>query len=140
MSESRSEDYIKYALNQISEIPEPQSRIDFLLKELVETINNRRRVRYDHRYSTKGGVRVVLWSVVMETEKDYQEIRERLIKIETLLENYNKNTDLKLNLLQEKIFDLNHRIDDLEDNNKWLWRTFVGAIITGLVAIGLNFI
>ena len=33
----------------------------------------------------------------MENEKDIQDIRERLIKIETLLENYNKNTDLKLN-------------------------------------------
>ena len=57
----------------------------------------------------------------MENEKDIQDIRERLIKIETMLENYNKNTDL-------------------EDSNKWLWRTALGAIITGAIAILFRFI
>ena len=65
----------------------------------------------------------------MENEKDIQDIRERLIKIETMLENYNKNTDLKLSSVEEKIAVANHRIADLEDSNKWLWRTALGAII-----------
>ena len=76
----------------------------------------------------------------MENEKDVQEIRERLIKIETLLENYNKNTDLKLSSVSEKIAVANHRIADLEDSNKWLWRTALGAIITGAIAILFRFI
>ena len=76
----------------------------------------------------------------MENEKDIQDIRERLIKIETMLENYNKNTDLKLSSVEEKIAVANHRIADLEDSNKWLWRTTLGAIITGAIAILFRFI
>lgn len=76
----------------------------------------------------------------MENEKDIQDIRERLIKIETMLENYNKNTDLKLSSVEEKIAVANHRIADLEDSNKWLWRTALGAIITGSIAILFRFI
>ena len=72
--------------------------------------------------------------------KDIQDIRERLIKIETLLENYNKNTDLKLNSFAEKLAVANHRIADLEDNNKWLWRTTFGAIITSAIAILFKFV
>ena len=76
----------------------------------------------------------------MENEKDIQDIRERLIKIETMLENYNKNTDLKLSSVEEKIAVANHRIADLEDSSKWLWRTALGAIITGAIAILFRFI
>ena len=76
----------------------------------------------------------------MENEKDIQDIRERLIKIETMLENYNKNTDLKLSSVEEKIAVANHRIADLEDSNKWLWRTALSAIITGAIAILFRFI
>ena len=76
----------------------------------------------------------------MENEKDIQDIRERLIKIETMLENYNKNTDLKLSSVEEKIAVANHRIADLEERNKWLWRTAEGAIITGEIAILCRFI
>ena len=32
------------------------------------------------------------------------------------------------------------RLDDIEDNNKWLFRTALGAVITGLIAIALSFI
>ena len=39
----------------------------------------------------------------MNDEKDVQDIRERLIKIETMLENYNKNNDLKMTNLEEKL-------------------------------------
>ena len=32
------------------------------------------------------------------------------------------------------------RLDKIEDTNKWLFRTAVGAVITGLIAIVLSFI
>jgi hypothetical protein len=32
------------------------------------------------------------------------------------------------------------RLDKIEDNSKWLFRTAVGAVITGLIAIALSFI
>ena len=76
----------------------------------------------------------------MENEKDVQDIRERLIKIETMLENYNKNNDLKMTNLEEKIKVANNRIKDLENNNQWLWRTVIGGVLTGTVAILFRFI
>ena len=76
----------------------------------------------------------------MNDEKDVQDIRERLIKIETMLENYNKNNDLKMTNLEEKIKVANNRIKDLENNNQWLWRTVIGGVLTGAVAILFRFI
>ena len=76
----------------------------------------------------------------MNDEKDVQDIRERLIKIETMLENYNKNNDLKMTNLEEKIKVANNRIKDLENNNQWLWRTVIGSVLTGAVAILFRFI
>lgn len=49
-----------------------------------------------------------------------QEVRERLIKIEVLLENMSQNNDLKLNTVEEKIKVANNRILDLENSNIWL--------------------
>ena len=45
-----------------------------------------------------------------------QEVRERLIKIEVLLENMNKNSELKNEILEEKIKVANNRISDLENS------------------------
>lgn len=65
-----------------------------------------------------------------------QDVRERLIRIETLLENSNMTIDLKLRAMEEKFTTMdekikvqNHRINDLENNNTWLWRTVIGGLI-----------
>lgn len=57
----------------------------------------------------------------MEEKETIQDIRERLVKIETLLEVNNK--------------DLFNRIKKLEDNQTWLYRLVFGAIVTGAVAL-----
>ena len=75
----------------------------------------------------------------MENEKDVQDIRERLIKIETMLENQARTNDLKLDTYEEKLKVANCRIADLENNISWLWRTSLGAIITGAVAFIFRF-
>lgn len=71
----------------------------------------------------------------MEDRDTIQEIRERLVKIEMLLENMPKSIQLQLENLEEKIKVANHRIDDLESNNTWLWRAVVGAVVGGAIAI-----
>lgn len=76
----------------------------------------------------------------MDNEKDVQDIRERLIKIETLLENYNKNSDLKMINVEEKLKVANHRIEDLENNIQWLWRTALGGVIAGAIGILFRFV
>lgn len=69
-----------------------------------------------------------------------QDILQRLTKIETLLENMNQTDDLKSKVLEEKIDVANHRIDDLEKNNTWLWRTIAGSLIGMVIALLLKFI
>lgn len=60
-----------------------------------------------------------------------QEIKERLVRIEILLEKNTENWDEKLRVA-------NHRIDDLEKNNTWLWRTIAGSLIGGVIALLLK--
>ena len=50
-------------------------------------------------------------------DETMQEVRERLIKIEVLLETMTKNNDLKLETIEEKIKVANNRISDLENSN-----------------------
>lgn len=63
-----------------------------------------------------------------------QEVRERLIKIEVLLENMSQNNNLKDELLEEKIKVANNRISDLENSNTWLWRAIAGVLISSVIA------
>lgn len=62
-----------------------------------------------------------------------QEIRERIVRIETKLDNYND-----LRATAEKAYALSTQnttnIKRIEDNLTWLWRTVVGSIITGTIA------
>ena len=61
-------------------------------------------------------------------QETIQEIKERLVRIEILLEKNTENWD-------EKIKVANHRISDLEDTIKWISRTAIGGVITGLIGI-----
>lgn len=67
-------------------------------------------------------------------EIDVQELREKLIRIEALLENMTNTNELKLDALEEKIKVANNRIADLENSNTWLWRAIAGALISAVVA------
>ena len=69
----------------------------------------------------------------MQTEFE-KEILERLIRIETKLDDYD-SIKTKVEEARAKAFSNERRINDLEDKNKWLERTTIGAIITGVVAI-----
>ena len=68
------------------------------------------------------------------SDEALQEVRERLIKIEVLLETMSKNNDLKLENIEEKIKVANNRILDLENSNTWLWRAIAGALISSVIA------
>ena len=66
-----------------------------------------------------------------------REVLERLIKIETKIDDYKslkEKTDEAFNLSMKNCED----IKDLQDKNKWLTRTIAGALITG--AVGMVFI
>ena len=74
-----------------------------------------------------------------EEEKFEIEVLTRLTRIETMLDDFkgveNKSTDAYNLSMSNK-----RRLDKIEDNNRWLFRTSVGAVITGLIAILLNLI
>ena len=76
----------------------------------------------------------------MADDKKFEiEVLTRLTKIETMLQDFkgveNKSTEAYNMAISNK-----QRLDKIEDNNKWLFRTAVGAVITGLIAIVLSFI
>ncbi|KIL07456.1 hemolysin XhlA [Clostridium botulinum] len=76
----------------------------------------------------------------MDQQETIQDIRDRLTKIEGLLENIKNTNDLKLENMEEKIKVANHRIGDLEDTIRWLWRTLAGGIAAGLIGMLFAFI
>lgn len=68
-----------------------------------------------------------------------QEIRENIIEIKLNIKNFISNNDLKMKLLEEKIKVANKRIEDLENTNKWLWRTIAGSLIGAAIAFYIKF-
>ncbi len=62
-----------------------------------------------------------------------QAIREDIVYIKTMLVNISQQTDLKLTNLEDKIKVANHRIDDLEKQNTWLWRSVIGVVVTSVL-------
>lgn len=70
-------------------------------------------------------------------ESIVQSILQRLTKIETLLEVDVANLRDKVDT---DIKNIDTRISKIENNNTWLWRTIVGAIIVALIgAITITF-
>lgn len=69
----------------------------------------------------------------MQTEFE-KEILERLIRIETKLDDYD-STKTKVEEARSKAFSNERRLNEIEDKQKWLERTVVGTVITGIIAI-----
>ena len=74
-----------------------------------------------------------------EDTKFELEVITRLTKIETMLENF-KGVEEKANKSYTLSINNKERLDKIEDNHKWAFRTSVGAIITGLIGIVLSLI
>lgn len=67
--------------------------------------------------------------------KDFEtEVLTRLARIETKLDDYD-NLKNKVEELRAKTYANERRITDIEDKNRWLERTIIGAIITGGISI-----
>lgn len=76
----------------------------------------------------------------MEENKKFEiEVLTRLTKIETMLEDF-KGIEEKSTKAYDLSLNNKERLDKIEDNNKWLFRTTIGAVLTGLIGIILNFI
>ena len=67
------------------------------------------------------------------------DIRERLVRVETKLDNHNGIRE-RVDAVEDKAIandsrgkSNTHRIDKLEENNTWLWRTIAGALIIAAI-------
>ena len=74
-----------------------------------------------------------------EEEKFKIEVLTKLSRIETILEDF-KGVESKALSAYNLSLSNKMRLDKIEDNNKWLFRTAVGAVITGLISIALTLI
>lgn len=74
-----------------------------------------------------------------EQTKFELDVLTKLARIETMLESF-KDVENKSMEAYNLSMNNKQRIDKIEDNNRWLFRTSVGAVITGLIGIILNFL
>lgn len=72
-------------------------------------------------------------------EKLQREILDRLLIIETKLDYVTKSSE-KAESAYTLALRHEEEIKEIKDNNKWLWRTAIGAIVTGVIGIGLAMI
>lgn len=70
-----------------------------------------------------------------------REVLDRLTKIEVKLDSFDAakkktyDNENDIIVLKGEVKNQENRISDLEDSNKWLFRTTVGAVIVSIVAI-----
>lgn len=74
----------------------------------------------------------------MADEKWLDDLKGDIIVIKETLKNMVATNDLKLIAMDEKLKGANDKIKDLEDNNKWLWRTVAGSIIGAAITFLLR--
>lgn len=74
-----------------------------------------------------------------------QEILQRVTRVETKIDSYNGLRD-KIDTCETKITETEarsksntHRIDKVESNLTWLWRTIAGALIVAAIAAFVTF-
>ena len=67
------------------------------------------------------------------------EVLTRLTRIETKLEDYD-NIKTKAEEARAKAYENERKIKGLEERLSWFAKTAVGAVITGIIAIGLLYL
>lgn len=73
-------------------------------------------------------------------DKDFEtEVLTRLARLETKVDDYN-GIKTKVEETRAKTYSNERRINEIEDKLRWLERTIIGSIITGIIAIVLIFL
>ena len=77
----------------------------------------------------------------MENKSFEIQVLERLTAIETTLKQQDyKAVNEKLNQTEFRSINNENRLNKIEDNNRWLWRTVGASIVTMLLGICATFI
>lgn len=61
------------------------------------------------------------------------EILQRVTAVETKVDAMTNTKDIAIEALQSTK-SAHHRLDRMESNQTWLWRTVIGAVIAGAIA------
>lgn len=73
-------------------------------------------------------------------EKDFErEVLERLTKIETKLDDYTRTRE-KVDTAYTQSNENKKDIQEIQDKIKWISRTTIGAVLTGLISLIYAFI
>jgi prefoldin subunit 5 len=67
-------------------------------------------------------------------EKFEREVLDRLIVIETKMDMFTQTTG-KVEEAYSMASKAKEDIEEIKERNKWLWRTSIGAVITGAIGI-----
>lgn len=68
------------------------------------------------------------------------EMLQRITRVETKVDNMDEKLDRAIQANETAVEALqsaksaHHRLDKIEDNQKWLWRTFAGAFVLAIAA------
>jgi hypothetical protein len=72
-----------------------------------------------------------------DNQKILLEIRDKVIRIETKIEDYSSMRD-KLDETYGVAYGNKEDIDEMKDSQRWLWRTVSGGFIASIVAFILK--
>jgi len=79
------------------------------------------------------------------SQTDSIDALQRLTRVETKLDNMDGKLDRAISASETAVQALeaaksaHHRIDEIKDNQKWLWRTVSGTIIAGVIGALIKF-
>lgn len=68
------------------------------------------------------------------------EIRERMVRVETKIDAMTETKETATAAAKEAAEALlsarsaHHRLNEVQDNQKWLWRTVIGGLIAGAIS------
>ncbi|WP_424766288.1 hemolysin XhlA family protein [Paenibacillus sp. sgz302251] len=79
-------------------------------------------------------ISVKVGRVEVMQEMNAKAIIEMAASVQRLVDKLEKSDDVAREAL-DKSKSAHHRLDNIDDNQKWIWRTVVGAILAGLIGL-----
>ena len=80
-----------------------------------------------------------------EMSRVLTDIRERLVRVETKIDGMRdvretaEAAEKTANEAIQSAKSAHRRIDEIGDNQKWLWRTVVGVVLAGVISFFMRF-
>ncbi|QTH44976.1 hemolysin XhlA family protein [Cohnella sp. LGH] len=79
------------------------------------------------------------------SQTDNADVLQRMTRVETKLDNMDGKLDRAISASETAVQALesaksaHYRLDEIKDNQKWLWRTVIGTILAGAIGALIKF-